>query len=248
MITTLPKIFISNNYLNRPLNYKWNDRIEEKIEQGEHTKLNKMLEQLNFKATFGLGIAASEWIFWRIFDWQSGYENGARKYTEAHWLGLISHFYMTDWDYGVKYPSNDKIKSLAWDITKIFEWIRLFYKENRGGLYYKTSQVIMFARHISEYEEFFDTWFEDCLKRSIALFPDKRMDKKGKQIESYLPEQDPFIPRDFYFDPEFDYQSADLKALQLAMLNEADYKKNQFIRTPENMLEKGFKGTPYQLD
>ena len=55
------------------------------------------------------------------------------------------------------------------------------------------------------------------------------------------------VPREFFFDSEFQYSEDTAKPVLNAFLQSLDYDNNPWLCTPEEMLEKGFQGTPYKV-
>ena len=55
------------------------------------------------------------------------------------------------------------------------------------------------------------------------------------------------VPREFFFDQNFEYSEEAAKPVLNAFLQSLDYNNNPWLCTPEEMLEKGFKGTPYKV-
>lgn len=247
-----PQIISGINYINVDLSYEWNDSIEEKITEGYNKKLIDLLQEMNYKAIFGLGIAVSELIFWRLSKWRKVIEgrdvDTHLLFTEAHWLGLIDKCYMLNWNYSAEYIDGNKIESLLWFITRQFVFVRHFYKTNDERIYVEISRFIMLARHISPDKVFFGNWLNSCIKRLIELFPNQQLDENDNVREEYDSAQDAFIPRAFFFEPSFDYKVANLNEIKEKLLNDANYLNNRFLNPPETMINEGFKGTPYRVN
>lgn len=65
--------------------------------------------------------------------------------------------------------------------------------------------------------------------------------------EDYDLSNEPPIPREFFFEDEFDYQTANIPELLDNFLQNIGYVTYEgFFYTPEQMLENGFKGIPYR--
>jgi len=56
----------------------------------------------------------------------------------------------------------------------------------------------------------------------------------------------PFVAREA-LDPDFDYKPEVARKLMADFLRGVDYTKNPYLRSPKDMLEDGFEGTPYTL-
>lgn len=252
----MPNIIEKNKIISKDLDYKWSRNIEEKIDEDINDNVFSALCKLNYKVVMGLAIASSEWIFWRLKDWRKKLSNldmpSYFLYTEAHWIGLINKYYLKEWRYGIAFSDieKNKIEPILWIVTKKFEYIRLSYSRNDPSLYGDATRIIMIARHICGNYDLFDNWLKDILKKSMPLFPNKQWENEDwdNLNKSYDSNQDPFIPRDFYFNPDYHYAENNLLAMQRKLLAQADYHTNQFLNSPEEMLNEGFQGIPYQIN
>jgi hypothetical protein len=81
----------------------------------------------------------------------------------------------------------------------------------------------------------FKDWCELTLRRLVKLSPAKKQDMAG-----------PPVPREA-LDPEFDFEEEMTNELLAKFLQTLDYKQNPFLRSPEQMMQKGFEGIPYTL-
>jgi len=69
---------------------------------------------------------------------------------------------------------------------------------------------------------------------------------QANSTDKYDSTAEPVIPRNFYWDVDFDYRTADNTSIINGYLSGLDYRNNQFLSSPETMIEEGFKGTPYK--
>lgn len=257
-----PELFKKINYLHKPLAYKWTEAMSERAvaRDVEQEKLLSLLCQLNYKAVFGLGAAAGEWIFWRFPHWRSEVSGKnmdvAFQATEAHWYGLINKHYIYTWTNTTLYEDlpkgKDRIERPIWVTHRLQERTRYSYIGTEPSLYGDVTRLLILARYISSEEVLFDAWLTDCLKRATKLFPNQQWPAdeeltRENMDSGYDSNNDPFIPREFYFTSNFDYESADLVEMQQILLKQADYKANDLLNPPEDMIAEGFQGIPYQL-
>ncbi|VEJ56329.1 hypothetical protein [Pragia fontium] len=247
---TEPILFKKINLIEAPLDYKWNRTIEDKLRNGDNQRLEELLDKCNYKSVFGLGIAASEWVFWRFKQWRVELEgkniDDLMLLVEALWIGLIDKNYLRNPEHDMDYIKGNKIESIVWYFLNQYISTRHYYRTSSVRLYLDVSHYIMIAQHISPDPKAFESWLTNCLKRMIELFPNEQIDEDGGIDRSYDVNQEPFIPREFYFDPEFDYETADLQKMSNILLTQADYINNPYLLSPEKVIEKGFIGTPYQ--
>lgn len=258
---TLPKILDQINYTNKKLDYKWAEKDANRFlsQQIINEKLLDQMCRLNYKAAFGFASAAAEWIYWRFLNWRP--ENSGKtleiafKSTQSHWLGQIDKYYVLQWENSTSYDDvlKDKIERAYWVTQDLISDARFNYADNSPTLYGNATRLLTLARYLSTEKELFDNWLKNCFERAQELFPNKQWPigeelRRGNMDENYDSSHDPFIPREFYFTEGFYYEGADLDKMQQELLSKADYKKNDFLNSPEDMKDKGFQGTPYKYE
>lgn len=257
MQLTKPAIFVENQFGSKKLQYKWYRGINIKFMEIRNKKLYNQVIKMNCKAATALTIAACEWIIWRLADWRQESCDLQKYYLQALWVSLISKEYLSR----KKIPSNfGKIHTREGEpiemVNSNMNKLKLNYIAHHPHIYQNVVNMLELARHVSDDQAFFDPWAKSCLERSIKLFPvpQDNLDKDGVFIyndtEGFDPYliKEPFIPREFYFEPDFNYETADLKQLQSKLLSTVDYKENPFLSSPERMLSIDFVGIPYEIN
>lgn len=134
MILTLPDFLEKHNYQKAKLTYKWNKSNDAKVENKDHSKLLAAVKLINQKAAFGLAIACSEWVLWKICNHKDNTINRPIEYyfrfTEAHWLTLLDKSYLSTWNLRENYLNySGKIEMPLWYLDDYFISLRLFYKK-----------------------------------------------------------------------------------------------------------------------
>lgn len=195
----------------------------------------------------GLATACSEWVFWRI---SKEHDMIGRVFNaiEPLWLGQIDKHYVLNWKYAA--PKRDTIyANIVWIIFNSHLFIRDNYIKGDYQIQFRVMNLAMLARHVTPDKKMFDNWFSDCLERSITLFPAQydRGEILGKIVNGYDSSDEPAIPREFYFEPGFDYEKADIDSLLEKFVDSVDFLTNDtFFFSPEKLIERGFQGTPYK--
>lgn len=254
MILEVPKLFITTGYIeSKDVNFKWNKRIEYQIDEVGNSRLFELAIQMNQKATLGLATALSEWIIWHLTEERIRLDPTKKPefffyLAQSHWLGLIDKYYTKDIGANNKYP-NESFEVIFWNTIRYMRNVRQSYLYNDYDIYHSIDNFMLLTRQIvpEEFKPLFDEWLTTTLEKSIQLFPATY--DIGEMIDkdpTYDASIEPYVPRDFYFDPDFDYHSADLVKTQNDLLKNANWELNIFLNSPDEMLEEGFKGTPYQ--
>lgn len=242
----VPEILNSKEFLTEEINVKWDkDSVEYFLLKIENDKLTDALRTLNHKAIIGLSAATLEWIFWRISE--IFLFKDTSKQTDTLWLGLIDKRYIKVSECE-NFPRNDIYDDILWVASNCFDEIHYHYTIGSYRILYKVVNLIMLARYITPDKKIFDDWLNDCIKRSAKLFPARyNADEAWQNRDSVYDSSDESpIPREFYFEPEFDYETADIDGLLAKFINEVDHSDEMYFKSAERMLEEGFQGTPYK--
>lgn len=154
---------------------------------------------------------------------------------EAQWAAVIDRRYFYSWHYNAGYVS-DPIAGPTYAMWKCVQFISYNYEQNNpAGVVADVPRLAMIARHICPIRTHFERWLSDVVTKSTALFPFS------------APALDPAIPRQFFFEPDYDYATADNAKNIRDFLSTLDYQHNEFLNSPATMKEKGFAGTPYRF-
>ena len=98
------------------------------------------------------------------------------------------------------------------------------------------------VEHVCDVEEEFRQWRGQCIERIRKHYvaPNPLDDLYGKLTEGIV------VPREA-FDPGFKFHPDDSLRLGDRFLRSVDHAANPFLSSPQQMIEEGFKGTPYTL-
>lgn len=245
----IPQLLDTPEFLTKEITFKWEDKsVDYFTYKVENEKLIDTLWKLNHKSTLGLVAACGEWVFWRfskIYEKTSVAINA----MEPLWLGLIDKHYIKNWKF-TSPPEDTIYKNILWIIFNSHLFIRDNYIKGDYQIQFRVMNMIMLARHVTPNNIMFDDWLSDCLKRSIELFPAQydRGKTLGKTVNGYDSSNEPPIPREFYFEPDFDYEAADIDKLMEKFMNEVDHSNETFFKSAKDMLAEGFQGTPYKYE
>ncbi|QBH97023.1 hypothetical protein EKN56_11830 [Limnobaculum zhutongyuii] len=242
----IPKILESQFLIESDLNYEWEkEHCRMYYIEYINDKLSHALWQLNHKSTVGLATALAEWILWRLSLSSNNPFIQEFNEIEAMWAGLISKDYIFDSLYKGKKDS-DKVMGPLWVTLKCMEDVRFSYIEGKIFINEKLSALAAIARLVTPESQFFDNWIANCIKKAIVLFP-AEYDRAecNDPSERYNSSHELPIPREFFFDFDFDYLTANVNKLLTDFISSLDYTVNDFLNPPEVMINNGYVGTPY---
>lgn len=242
----IPKIFNSSEYLNTPLNYKWEASTAEFyfVDAG-NDKVYEAIAKLNYKATLGMATALCEWVYWRVINHIESPEPLAKMGIESLWASIVDKHYSFKWRYGSGEYQIDPGNGAIWAMLKCIGGSIASY-HNGNSVFKDIDNLAMLARHIAPDQSFFDEWFKTTLEKATKLFPFETT--SSNSAESYDCSFEPAIPREFFFESDYDFETADNAFFINKFLSSLDYKSNKALNSPEKMLELGFSGTPYKYE
>jgi hypothetical protein len=92
----------------------------------------------------------------------------------------------------------------------------------------------------------FDNWLDAALRKGAATFP--------REVQSYDFEEDFYdfrveriVPREFFFDPDFEYSDGAAMDVLQKFLDTLDPETNPYLRTADEMKADGYTRSPYKM-
>lgn len=246
----IPEVLNNPEFLDAPLKYKWSEDIVSFYRfDAKNDKLSLAFEKLNHKATYGIVTAFCEWIYWRVARHNINLPL-AKMSIESQWASLIDKCYSFAWKHSGEYMP-DIANGTLWTMLKLIVTPRSNYY-NGHYFFIGVDKLGLLARYVSPDKDIFDEWLETTMKKAERLFPaqyDHRelvRNPRGYDWTIYVSSSEPVIPREFFFDPYYVYETADNIQVINEFLSSLDYQGNRVLNSPEKMIELGFSGTPYQ--
>jgi hypothetical protein len=92
----------------------------------------------------------------------------------------------------------------------------------------------------------FDNWLDAALRKGAATFP--------REVQSYDFEEDFYdfrveriVPREFFFDPDFEYSDGAAMDVLQKFLDTLDPETNPYLRPADEMKADGYTRSPYKM-
>ncbi|MCL1919429.1 MAG: hypothetical protein FWG14_14240 [Peptococcaceae bacterium] len=217
-------------------------------------RLFNVLNKVGYKAVMGVATTLTELIQLRS-EIRYPYIDAVREFApkiEALWAAAINPFYLRKYNFDYEYFDKDKIQSTYFSNWFVLRYVAGRYIKGWCYIHRYLVNLSMLTRHLMPNRNLFDKWFAETLCKTAEVFPcaydydDLDRDDK-KEIAVYDCSNDPPVPREFFFDPKFQYSEETAKPVLNTFLQSLDYNSNPWLSTPEEMLIKGFKGTPYEV-
>jgi hypothetical protein len=235
-----------------PIAFKWTGAGDH-IGPIEGTALHDAFDALTKCAAINLAVGLEEWVVWR-FDGQV-----ERQLYQHHLDSVLA------WAIDVRYrkPGLEKEEKEPVAAAAMYEVADLLrYATSELMVESPTARpsgevhVAFFARHVmpKESRKSFDAWTKWALGRLKELAPRPteaiEFDDFDGDESAYFDATRPYwgvaLPLEA-LDPEFGYQPEMRQELLDRFLRSLNYEANPFLRSPEELKEAGFEGTPYRL-
>ncbi|MCL1919425.1 MAG: hypothetical protein FWG14_14215 [Peptococcaceae bacterium] len=238
-----------------PREIVWNRKYDEKFSNLliTNNRLSDVLSKISYKAAMAIASVLTElvqqWSSKKYFPHIDIVKEFPQKINSL-WTGAIDPLYLKtfrfDWEYFDE--NGDTVTYTAnWYIVR---HLTKEYTESSFTIHRYLINLSMLARHLTPNKKLFDQWFTETMRKTAEVFPctydyaDLDFNDKEARYDCSV---DAPVPREFFFDPEFEYSEETAKPVLNAFLQSLDYNNNPWLCTPEEMLGKGFKGTPYEV-
>lgn len=253
MILNVPNLLNNKQYLEASLNFKWNAKISLKIfPKSENDKFIDIINKISHKAKIGLAAALGEWVIWQMYQHKINQNESMDKefkILETYWAGAIDKYYFNNKQYGLNNEDNSKMNETLYITLASMKYLQISYIKSSYFVGLGFAPLVNLINYITPNKILFENWLSDSLKRLVRTFPavydPSTLNNFDYEDEKYDSTPEFPVPREFFFQPDFDYQTADIPQLLNNFLSQLDYNNNEFLSKPEEMLEKGFAGTPY---
>jgi len=232
---------------------EWNEGFDRKFKDFlfENDRLFNIISKISYKATTGVAATLTELIQRKILGCFPNIDcNQFALKIEALWAGAIDPLYLKTFKFGYEYDDEDEKPTPFSSNWFVLIFFTKKYMEGSFYIHHYLMNLSMLARHLMPNKRLFDKWFAETMDKTAETFPcsyDYDDLDMGDTEARYDCSDDAPVLREFFFDPEFQYSEEAAKPLLNTFLQSLDYNNNPWICTPEEMLEKGFKGTPYTI-
>lgn len=242
--------FVSVCVVGAPLTYPWDDDLELRFfaAKDQNNRLYSAIDQIAFRAKFMLGLATAEWIIWRFHGMADTKDLLQR--IEAARTSMMNWRYTKDLRVKVRNaPTFSSEPRVNGPLQLVLNFIGEIHGGYVTGYIYMTEAIVrtaVLARHVlpDDVKRDFDEWLKESIRRAASVYPPQpAYDKKTQQ---YVATTEEMVPMEL-FDPQWNYTPERAKEALRTFLKSLDPKSNPYLRTPSEMKDVGFSGTPYLL-
>jgi hypothetical protein len=228
----IPQYILRANPASDTINYEWDDWQIPRTYEPVDEELYRRLDGLSLKANIAFCAAAAEWICHR-FDTLSD-DPVPYLHLESIWAGVVDGRYFDYWEP----PDANWMGSVRGPLSMaiIFTIEAGVQAGEDAHPSLSGARISRLAEHVLIDPQPFQKWRQRVLERLEELYPLDEEDKAGD-----------VVPREA-FDPEFGFDPGMTEALINRFLARLDWRTNRFLRSPDEMLALGFRGTPYTFN
>lgn len=247
-----PGYIQDSGVLNLPAKFTWRGTgLHYGPEQG--TKVHTGFQKLTVSSLATVCALLEEWLLWRL-----NASMDARLFLD-HVDSVLA------WEIDPRYrdeasmkfrkdtPVNQAVRDAVWSVhlaTVDELWRHPEVSDDKAAAVVSVTRQTMTGKPLKA----FNSWLDFALARAAKLepWPRKRPPRRAdvRTEEEYFEVTRPYfgrpLPREA-LDPIFDYRPEQREELLSRFLEGLDWKKNPFLRSPDQMKKLGFRGTPYRL-
>jgi hypothetical protein len=237
-----PSYVTAASIVGAPVSYKWSNDLGLKFiaAKDQNARLYEALDEASFKAKMSLGVAITEWTVWR-FKGHVPIEDALLR-LEAAWACAIDPRYAKSLRFKLTQTGADPLLGpfeIALDVLG-----SICDRFTKGSIYLAEPVVrqATLAKHVIPGKNVFSDWLSAGVRKAATTFPrNAKYDRKSGVFDASL---EPPVPGEF-FEPDFVYSEETTRAMLQAFLKSLDPEKNPYLRSPEELRQMGFTGTPY---
>jgi hypothetical protein len=227
------------------VDFEWVEGDETDYYNRDSQQLTTKIMELSPRARLALAIGIAEWIVWRV--------NGFSKYqdvtdfVESSWAGVIDPRYTLEWTRQGKeflgpVLGPQRIVARHLDKAMLKTWDRQTTIRN-------CQYLAFLCHHVWKRRKALKDWLLFAFDRLADLYPISPVTQdyygtRGKTGDEPFDFGD-VVPREV-LDPDFNFDPQAVPKLLDAYLRGLNPDTNRFLRTPQQMVELGFEGTPYR--
>ena len=234
------------NYIERAvidspsIRFTWDEWNVRATYEPADERLVESLMKLSKRANCAFTIAIAEWIVYRFQPLDR--DPQPLRYLEAAWAANIDLAYADEMDIVDDEWRGPVRGPISMALTFVID--ALFAEEAKPNAPFDPAWAAKFARHVLPDQTQFDEWFDACLVRLRTYFPPP--DEADLDLFDESRNGGLWVPREA-FDPRLDFKPEMIPSFIEHFLGGLDPASNSFLRSPQQMRQIGFRGTPYRI-
>jgi hypothetical protein len=229
MSLTIPQYLRVSNIQEIEVRFLWDDWKVEEVDMPLDDAFQDRLHPLSQRAIAAFTIGIAEWIIYRFGALSN--DPGPVQYLEAAWAQVIDLRYSSlsdvipeDWTGPVRGPIGVALRRVIFALDQ---------SHSDGDPAWRAGRASKLAEHVIPDPTLYRQWRDHILDRLERVYPLDPAEKLGD-----------VVPREA-MDPDTDLDVLETEVRINRFLSGLDYTNNRFLSPPDEMLKRGFVGTPY---
>lgn len=230
MAFSVPRYISNAGIITDIIEHDWNEL--EMMYLPVDSRLRNRIGGISYRGIIALSLGMAEWIIWRLSKFLK--DPVPFQLIEALWAAIVDWHYLK-WD---NIPSwNEYPDPIRGPLVKTFNFLDQIVGLVRKKQFASPELLYIseIALHVIPDPKPFKYWRRFIIQNLNNVYPRKDEDILG-----------PPVPRDF-LELDFDYNAETARKVLFNYLKSLDHMQNPFLSSPEEMVLKGFTGTPYVL-
>jgi hypothetical protein len=246
---SIPYVIKEAHVAGLPMTFDWNEEISSSfafdIEQ--NIRMSRAFDEANYRTNMTLAVCIFEWFVRRfegVFDISDAFSRLEAAYActiNPHYLNR-AEFNKIELGNGEPPPDEDV---LMVGIYRVWEPLKVFCAA-QIGLAGECVNIALLTHHVMSGSNAFDSWFEAALRKGATAFP-REVRSYDWKANFYNCTVERIIPREFFFDPDFEYSDEAAMDVLQQFLDSLDPEANPYLYTTDEMRANGYARTPYKL-
>jgi hypothetical protein len=211
----------------------WDDFVDDNV-MVRQPRIEHRIAGLSYRAAVAFCLGSLEWVLHRLKPELA--DDVPFQFVDAAWAALVDWRYLKslelpDWEWEYDYD-----RRIWGPLDKSF-WllVEAIVAARRLRPFMETPVSLSeIALRISGRPDVFKAWRRACIKRLTTYYPRDLNAPLGKPVAREL------------LDPAWEIPPEGEEAAISTFLAQLDWKRNRYLRPPEEMLSEGFDGIPYQ--
>lgn len=241
----IPPYIEKAKFAGQPVDFEWVEEDKTDYYNRISRQLTNKIMALSPRARLALAAGMAEWVVWRLVG-LIDYRDVA-DFVEACWASLIDERYTIEWTRQGK-DLLGPILGPQWIAARSLDSVMLDTWRRRSTI--RNCQYLAFiCQHVWKRRKVFKEWMLFAFDRLADLYPISQVTRDYYAMRGRTGDE-PFdfgavVPREA-LDPDYDFNPEATPELLDAFLQGLIPDTNRFLRTPQQMIELGFEGTPYR--
>lgn len=232
MALKIPKYIELTGIVDTPITHDWDNANPLKAYYCEDSRLEHRIAGTSDRGVIALSAGFAEWVAWRMQKHVA--DPVLFQLIEAIWASIVDWRYIRPFGLLKREEWNGPLGGPIWAAANLLRKVKKLISGNEFA-WPEAVCLSYLVLHVIPDPKPFKDWRRFAIRRLVATYPQNKDDLLGEPV-----------PREIT-DPDFEYKPEMAKDLLGSFLEKIDPSENPYLSAPKEMLEAGFKGTPYSL-